>query len=119
MPLPINIQDLLSGHVVEWDRLEFKEGWNPEETIHTICAFANDFHNWGGGYLIIGIGERDGKPVLPPKGLSQAEAEKAQRKLLELGHRIQPSYSPICAPETYQGKLILVVWVFGGEAASL
>ena len=45
MPLPINIKDLLSGHVVEWDRLEFKEGWNPEETIHTICAFANDFHN--------------------------------------------------------------------------
>lgn len=36
MPLPINIQDLLSGHVVEWDRLEFKEGWNPEETIHTM-----------------------------------------------------------------------------------
>lgn len=36
MPLPINIKDLLSGHVVEWDRLEFKEGWNPEETILTM-----------------------------------------------------------------------------------
>ena len=115
MPLPISIKDLLSGHVVEWDRLEFKEGWNPEETIHTICAYANDFHNWGGGYLIIGIAEKDGKPVLPPKGLSQAEADKALRKLLELGHQIQPSYRPICEPETYQGKLILVIWVFGGE----
>lgn len=115
MPLPININDLLSGHVVEWDRLEFKEGWNPEETIHTICAFANDFHNWGGGYLIIGIEEKDGKLVLPPKGLSQAEADKALKKLFELGHQIQPSYRPICEPETYQGKLILVVWVFGGE----
>lgn len=36
MPLPINIKDLLSGHVVEWDRLEFKEGWYSEETIHTM-----------------------------------------------------------------------------------
>lgn len=115
MPLPVNIDDLLSGHVVEWDRLEFKEGWNPEAAIKSMCAFANDFHNWGGGYLIVGIEEKDGQPVLPPKGLTAKEADQAQRKLLELGHTIQPNYHPICEPVTYQGKLILVVWVPGGE----
>lgn len=115
MPLPINIDDLLSGHVVEWDRLEFKEGWNPEAAIKSMCAFANDFHNWGGGYFIVGIAEKDGQPVLPPKGLTQSEADKAQRKLLELGHQLDPNYHPICEPVTYQGKLILVVWVPGGE----
>lgn len=26
MALPLNTQELLSGHLVEWDRLEFKEG---------------------------------------------------------------------------------------------
>ena len=31
MPLPLNINDLLTGQVVEWDRLEFKAGWNPLE----------------------------------------------------------------------------------------
>ena len=43
MPLPLNINDLLTGQVVEWDRLEFKEGWNPLEAVQAICAFANDF----------------------------------------------------------------------------
>ena len=50
--LPINVEELLRGQIVEWERLEFKKGWNPEEIIHTICAFANDINNWGGGYLI-------------------------------------------------------------------
>ena len=53
MGLPINIDELIHGHTVEWERLEFKGGWNPEDVIHTICAFANDIHNWGGGYIII------------------------------------------------------------------
>lgn len=115
MPLPINIDDLLRGHVVEWDRLEFKEGWNPLEAVQAICAFANDIHNWGGGYLIFGIAEKDGRPQFPPKGLTQAQVDEAQKKLLELGHRIQPHYNPICEPVEYEGKLVLVVWVPGGE----
>jgi hypothetical protein len=36
---------------VEWERLEFKRGWNPEAVLHTLCAFANDFHNLGGGFV--------------------------------------------------------------------
>jgi hypothetical protein len=55
MPLPINITNLLSGAPVEWERLEFKEGWNPLPVLHTLCAFANDFHNLGGGYIVIGV----------------------------------------------------------------
>jgi len=38
MPLPINIHELLRGKSVEGERLEFKEGWNPLGTLHTICA---------------------------------------------------------------------------------
>jgi len=50
-PLPINLSSLLHGRSVEWERLEFKRGWNPVEVLHTVCAFANDFHNFGGGYI--------------------------------------------------------------------
>lgn len=57
MPLPININQLINGSTVEWERIEFKEGFNPLVILHTICAFANDINNWGGGYLIIGIAE--------------------------------------------------------------
>ena len=42
---------MLRGRPVEWERLEFKRGWNPEAVLHTLCAFANDFHNLGRGYV--------------------------------------------------------------------
>ncbi|MFT5240346.1 MAG: hypothetical protein ACI9X0_001319 [Kiritimatiellia bacterium] len=47
--LPISIDVLLHDKAVEWERLEFKAGWNPLDVLQTICAFANDFHNLGGG----------------------------------------------------------------------
>ena len=65
MPLAINIHELIHGQVIEWERLEFKQGWNPEDVMHTLSAFANDINNWGGGYLVIGIAEDKGRPVKP------------------------------------------------------
>jgi ATP-dependent DNA helicase RecG len=47
MHLPINIEAILGGRIVESERVEFKKGWNPEAVLHTLCAFANDFHNKG------------------------------------------------------------------------
>ena len=61
----VNISEILKGRTVEWDRIEYKSGWNPAEVIKTICAFANDLNNWGGGYIFIGIEEKDGIPQLP------------------------------------------------------
>ncbi len=80
MPLPINIDDLINGTTVEWERIEFKEGWNDLDIFHTICAFANDFSNLGGGYIVVGISEKDGKPILPPKGLTPEQADKIQKR---------------------------------------
>ena len=116
MPLPININDLLNGAPVEWERLEFKEGWNPLAVLHTLSAFANDFHNLGGGYVVIGVAERDGQPVLPPVGLSAGEVEAIQKEVLNLGHSaIQPQYHPILVPEMVEGKRVLVLWAPGGQ----
>ncbi|MDO8899595.1 MAG: KTSC domain-containing protein [Bacteroidales bacterium] len=36
MALPINIDELLHGNTVEWDRIELKKGWNPEDIIHSF-----------------------------------------------------------------------------------
>lgn len=40
MAIPITIEKLLTENVVEWARIEFKEGWNPDTTLKTISAFA-------------------------------------------------------------------------------
>jgi len=115
MALPVNIEDLVHGRTVEWERLEFKQGWNPEEVIHILCAFANDLNNWGGGYIIIGIAENDGQPVIPPVGLLQNQLDAIQGEIVQLGNRISPIYFPICQPYVLQGKHILVLWCPAGD----
>ena len=84
MALPINISQLLEGNVVEWERLDFKAGWNPEDVMHSMCAFANDIHNWGGGYIVCGVAEEAGRPVLPPVGLELNQLDSIQKKLVEV-----------------------------------
>ena len=59
MALHLNIDDLLSARTVESDRIEYKQGWNPDAIYRSICAFANDFDNIGGGYILVGVEEDD------------------------------------------------------------
>ena len=115
MALPINIDELIHGKVVEWERLEFKQDLNPEPILHTLCAFANDINNWGGGYIIVGIAEKEGRPVLPPNGLNPNRLDKLQGELTNLSHRIQPNFLPIFQPYLYQNKHILVIWAPPGD----
>ena len=115
MALPVNIEQLLGGQVVEWARLEFKRSWNPEDAIHTVCAFANDLENRGGGYLIIGVAEEDGQPILPPIGLQPALVDTIQKDLMDLCYQLTPTYFPLVEPVAYQDKLVVVIWAPGGE----
>ena len=116
MHLPINLDSLLHHRTIESERVEYKAGWNPEAVLHSICAFANDFHNLGGGYVVVGVEELNGQPVLPPVGLPPGQIDDIQKALLNLGNAaIQPAYHPLTATYDVQGKLILVLWVPGGE----
>jgi len=115
MALPINIEELLHGNTVEWDRIELKKGWNPEDVIHTLCAYANDINNWDGGYIIIGVEEENGKAKLPPIGLHVQELDAIQKKLIELSHKLNPVYVPVFQPYLITGKHILVVFSPAGD----
>lgn len=115
MALPINIEDLIKGNTVEWERIEFKSGWNPETIIHTMCAFANDLHNWGGGYIIIGINENGDKPESSLIGLKESSLDKIQKEVINIGYQIQPNYFPIMQPYVLQGKHIMVLWCPAGD----
>ena len=69
MKLPINIEELLGGRAVEGDRIEYKTGWNPDAIYRSVCAFANDFDETGGGYIVVGVKEVNGRPVRPVIGI--------------------------------------------------
>ena len=114
--LPINLHDLLRQRTIEGERVEYKAGWNPQSVLHTTCAFANDFHNLGGGYVVLGVEERDGQPLLPPKGIDAGQIEAVQNVLLRLGQSaIQPHYHPLTGVYDVGGRIILVLWAPGGE----
>jgi predicted HTH transcriptional regulator len=116
MGIPTNIKTLLSGTVVEWARIEFKAGWDAAASLKTICAFANDIDNWGGGYIVIGVNEQDGKPAIPLEGLPIGQLDSIQKDMLNKCKLIQPEYLPIVEAVNYQGKLFLVVWAPGGNS---
>ena len=94
------MDDLLRQRTVEGERIEYKAGWNPDAITRTLCAFANDFHNLGGGYVVVGQDvDSDGLPVFPPVGLAQQQLDKIQRELLQVCNQIQPPYFPVISVE--------------------
>ncbi len=115
MALPINIKDLLEHKVVERARIDYKKGWNPEDVIHSMCAFANDIHNWGGGYIIIGVEEKDGMPILPPIGIKKNQIDKIQKEVLNISNRIIPNCHVIIDITSFMDKNIMIIWVPTGQ----
>ena len=115
MAIPTNIKTLLSGEVVEWARIEFKETWDAAASLKTICAFANDLDNWGGGYIVIGVEEHNGRPVYPLKGVSVEKLDVYQKEIYAKCKLIRPAYAPIVGIETYQDKQFIILWCPGGD----
>lgn len=115
MAIPTNIKTLLSGEVVEWARIEFKQTWDAATSLKTICAFANDLDNWGGGYIVIGVEEKDGRPVYPLKGVPSEKLDSYQKNIFSKCKLIRPAYTPIIGVETYQNKQFIVIWCPGGD----
>lgn len=118
--LPVKLDDLIHARTVESVRIEFKATWNPviaDAVIRTVCAFANDFQGLNGGYLVLGIEEAGGTPILPPRGLDGLDLEAVQKEIHKrCAGMITPGYVPVLVPEVYQGRSILVVFAPAGDA---
>lgn len=116
MALVINIDDLINARTVESVRIEFKTGWNPYSILKTVCAFANDIDEYGGGYIIIGIEEKEGIPVLPPVGIPQNKLDSIQKEFFTLCQNdLKENFFPSIESIEYDGKWILVIQVHPGE----
>lgn len=114
MALPINIEDLLNKRKIESNRIEFKTSWNPDKIYHTICSFATDLENTGGGYIIVGVEEENGIAKRPVKGISENEIDNILRDMVGYDAKISPAYLCKVSPEEIDGKMILVIWAPAG-----
>lgn len=89
MALPINIEDLLRKQKIEGSRIEFKTWWNPDSIYHSICAFANDFDNIGGGYILVGVEEENGIAKRPVKGIPTKEIDAILKDMVGYNNKIK------------------------------
>ena len=115
MALPINIEDLLNKRKIESNRIEFKADWNPDKIYHTICAFATDLENTGGGYILVGVEEENGIAKRPVKGLSEESIDKILKEMVGYDAKILPTYMTKVSPEIIDGQNILVIWAPSGS----
>lgn len=118
MPLPIDIESLLTQKKVENSRIEFKESWNnvsAGQIYRSVCAFANDFDNIGGGYIIVGVAEKNGVAIRPVKGVPLEDLDRIQKEILNYNNQLSPTYFPKVEIEDIDGKKIVILWVQSGE----
>ena len=125
--LVLPIEELLGCSAVEKQRLEFKEAWHNDrshnrgtywQVLHTITAFANDYFNENGGYIVIGVKETGAKSARDWKvcGIEKTSLDALQQQIKGACQgNIRPNYSPVISPEVYQGKHVLVLWAQAGD----
>ena len=115
MALHIDIEALLSNQRIESNRIEFKQGWNASKIYQSICAFANDFDNIGGGYILVGVEEENGIIKRPICGVPDESLDSIQKSMVGYNHKISPFYLPRTSIEEVDGKKLLVIWVPAGD----
>ena len=116
--LPIRIGDLLNKRSIEGNRIDFKSTWDDfvkVKTVQTVCAFANDLLNLGGGYVVLGVEESGGSAVFPVRGLPGLNPEAVQKEVRYACERIQPRYQPLVFVAHADEKPLVVIWAPGGD----
>lgn len=115
MPLPTNFRNIINKDVVEQIRVECKKGWNPLEVIESVCSFANDIDNFGGGYIIIGAEFSKEEDRYCFYDFSKKQLDDIQKELTEYCLKaIKPQYVPVSDVVEYEGKHFIVIWAYAG-----
>jgi len=81
-------------------RIEWKENvGDVRGVVKTLCAFANDLQQVGGGRVICGLKEETnefGAPEAIPVGLEDARFKKIRNEVLNICHRhVEPPLTPV------------------------
>ncbi|MDQ1350593.1 MAG: hypothetical protein QG657_895 [Acidobacteriota bacterium] len=92
---------------MDWNRLVQRESarveWkeqvaNPQDVVKTLCAFANDFQQVGGGRVLCGLKEEKNESAAPAAvviGLDEKRFKEIKNKVLDYCHRyVDPPLTP-------------------------
>ena len=107
--------DLKDIAVRESEQVEWKEDVaDPDDVVATLCAFANNISNLGGGRVVCGAREdkdEHGFPILVRKGLSAARLKEVEGIVLtRCRERVSPPLVPLVdeVPSDLPERRILV-----------
>ena len=116
MALAINIEDLLTKQRIESNRVEYKAGWNPASIYHSVCAFANDFDDLGGGYIVVGVETDDDTGIAkrPVVGVPVEKIDGILQDMVGYNNKMSPYYMPRTSVEEVDGTQVLVIWCPAG-----
>lgn len=67
-------------------------------------AFANDYANVNGGYIVIGVEAEEGIPILPPCGVEKEMVDSIWQEIFQYCNQIEPRYIPIIEAEHYPNE---------------
>lgn len=114
MSLPTYIANFIRSHKIERSRMEYSGDWNPEQILHTICAFANDNPTQSDGYIIIDISGSKESSSLLADGLKQATIDRIYKELLQICNLIEPHYIPAVEQVAWEDKTLILLQISSG-----
>ena len=121
----MNFIDLDELSKRESERVEWKENVaDIEDVVKTAVAFANDYSNLGGGYIVCGAAETTdefGFQKVELKGLTSSRLKEIEGKVLALlRERVSPPIVPIIEeiPVSDENRVIVFVIVASEKAHS-
>lgn len=109
----IEVEELLPGGSIEPERVEFAADWDPATTgprvLRALCAFANDFSEANGGYVVLGVARGEERPRPPGRALTDSAIAAAQKWIYRRCRAFDPPSFPIPCERTVDGRRVLVI----------
>ena len=115
MAIPIRIGRLIGLGRAGSHLAEFMAEPEPSAILHTICAFANDILNAGGGYIVIGAEPVPETQDIRITGIAPDSADAMLLKVRKISRLIEPFYEPKAEIVTHEGKIVIVIRCGGGR----
>lgn len=115
MAIPIRIGRLIGLGRAGSDLTEFMAEPEPSALLHTICAFANDIRNAGGGYIVLGAEPVPETHDIRISGIAPDSAEALLGMVSGISRLIVPFYDPKAETVMHEGKCLMVLRCRGGR----